>query len=130
MTGSDPAKSRFRFGSYVLDLERVVLLDNGSEVSLRRQSFDVLVYLVRNRGRLVTREELLKDIWPDKFVTDNSIAQCLAEIRTAIDDDRHQKIRTLTGRGYRFELHGAGIGPVLKEAVLRINDGLDDETFA
>jgi len=103
MTGSDHAP-RFRFGSYVLDLEKVVLLHRGGEVPLRRQSFDVLVHLVRNPGRLVTRDELLNDLWPGKFVTDNSIAQCLVDIRSAIDDERHEKIRTLTGRGYRFEL--------------------------
>jgi TolB-like protein/DNA-binding winged helix-turn-helix (wHTH) protein/Tfp pilus assembly protein PilF len=104
MTGSAPATSRFRFGSYLLDLEKGVLLRDGSEVSLRRQSFDVLVHLVRNRGGLVTREELLKDIWTDKVVTDASITQCLVDIRAAIDDNQHEKIRTLTGRGYRFEL--------------------------
>ena len=104
MTGSVPATSRFRFGSYVLDLERGVLLCDGKEITLRRQSFDVLVHLVRNRGRLVTREELLKDIWTDKVVTDASITQCLVDIRAAIDDNHHEKIRTLTGRGYRFEL--------------------------
>lgn len=104
MTGSAPATSCFRFGSYVLDLEKGVLLNDGNEVMLRRQSFDVLVHLVRNRGRLVTREELLRDIWTDKVVTDASITQCLVDIRAAIDDHRHEKIRTLTGRGYRFEL--------------------------
>ncbi|MGA9574297.1 MAG: winged helix-turn-helix domain-containing protein [Lysobacterales bacterium] len=104
MTGSTPATIRFRFGSYVLDLERGVLVRDGNEITLRRQSFDVLVHLVRNRGRLVTRDELLKDIWTDKVVTDASITQCLVDIRAAIDDNHHEKIRTLTGRGYRFEL--------------------------
>jgi TolB-like protein/DNA-binding winged helix-turn-helix (wHTH) protein len=104
MTGSSPTASRFRFGAYVLDLEKGVLLRDATEVSLRRQSFDVLVHLVRNRGRLVMREELLRDIWTDKVVTDASITQCLVDIRAAIDDNEHEKIRTLTGRGYRFEL--------------------------
>jgi len=104
MTGNAPATSRFSFGSYVLDLEKGVLLQEDKEIALRRQSFDVLVHLVRNRGRLVTREELLRDIWTDKVVTDASITQCLVDIRAAIDDNQHEKIRTLTGRGYRFEL--------------------------
>jgi len=104
VTGDVPASSRFRFGIYVLDIEKGMLLREGEEVLLRRQSFDVLVYLVRNRGRLVMREELLRDIWTDKVVTDASITQCLVDIRAAIDDNQHEKIRTLTGRGYRFEL--------------------------
>jgi len=104
MSGNAPGSSRFRFGIYVLDIEKGMLLCEGGEVLLRRQSFDVLVHLVRNRGRLVTREELLKDIWTDKVVTDASITQCLVDIRAAIDDNQHEKIRTLTGRGYRFEL--------------------------
>jgi TolB-like protein/DNA-binding winged helix-turn-helix (wHTH) protein/Tfp pilus assembly protein PilF len=104
MTGDAPTTPLYRFGCYVLDLERGVLLCDGDEVPLRRQSFDVLVHLVRNPGRLVTREELLEDIWAGKVVTDASITQCLVEIRAAIDDIRHDKIRTLTARGYRFEL--------------------------
>jgi adenylate cyclase len=104
MRGSAPATPRYRFESFVLDLERGVLLSDGDEVPVRRQSFDVLVHLVRNRGRLVTRQELLEDIWTGKVVTDASITQCLVDIRAAIDDIHHEKIRTLTGRGYRFEL--------------------------
>jgi len=119
MKGSATATSRFRFGIYVLDLERGVLLREGDEITLRRQSFDVLVYLVRNCGRLVTREELLRDIWTDKVVTDASITQCLVDIRAAIDDHDHEKIRTLTGRGYRFEV------PVEEERSAAV-DGAED----
>jgi len=123
MTGSVPATSRFRFGSYVLDLEKGVLLRDGDEIILRRQSFDVLVHLVRSRGRLVTREELLRDIWTDKVVTDASITQCLVDIRAAIDDHDHEKIRTLTGRGYRFEIP---VGEEQNAADRRAEDVDDD----
>lgn len=102
----DPARRsvRYRFDEYVLDTERGALLRGEAEIPLRRQSFEVLVYLVENEGRLVTREELLEAAWPGKVVTDASITQCLVDIRAALEDTEHEKIRTLTRRGYRFEL--------------------------
>lgn len=94
----------YRFENFLLDTERGLLLRDDEEVPLRRQSYEVLVHLVENSGRLVTREELLKTVWAGKVVTDASITQCLVDIRAALDDAEHEKIRTLTGRGYRFEL--------------------------
>src|SRR5207249_1107654 len=61
-----------------------------------------LTYLVERHGRLVTKAELIDAIWPDAAVTDNSLAQCLAEIRRALDDDGQQTIRTVARRGYLF----------------------------
>ena len=95
---------KYRFEDFVLDTERGLLLRGDEEVLLRRQSYEVLVHLVENSGRLVTREELLKSVWGEKVVTDASITQCLVDIRAALEDVKHEKIRTLTGRGYRFEL--------------------------
>lgn len=99
-----PGTVTFHFENFALDTGRGVLLRDGEEVPLRRQSYEVLVYLVANVGRLVTREELLEALWPGKVVTDASITQCLVDIRAALEDSAHEKIRTLTRRGYRFEL--------------------------
>ena len=104
MTSFVASRVNYRFDDFLLDTERGVLLHNDEEAPLRRQSYEVLVYLVENSGRLVTREELLQAVWAGKVVTDASITQCLVDIRAALDDVDHKKICTLTGRGYRFEL--------------------------
>ena len=93
---------QYRFGEYQLDLEGGFLRRGGEEVALRAKAFEVLTYLVERRGRLVTKTELIEAVWRDAAVTDNSLAQCLLEIRRALDDDAQQLIRTVPRRGYLF----------------------------
>ena len=103
----DPLKQDFSgrqccFGDFTLDLERGFVLRGLEEVKLRPKSLEVLVYLVRHQGRLVTKDELIAAIWSDAFITDNSLAQCLLEVRRALADDSQQLIRTVARRGYIF----------------------------
>src|SRR5881396_1495155 len=93
---------QYQFGDFTLDLESGFLRRDGVEVGLRPKAFDVLTYLVERHGRLVTKAELIDAIWPDAAVTDNSLAQCLAEIRRALADESQQTIRTVARRGYVF----------------------------
>ena len=72
------------------------------EVPLRPKTFEVLAYLVKHHGRLVTKTALIEMVWPDTAITDNSLAQCLVDIRRALGDDSQQLIRTVKGRGYVF----------------------------
>jgi len=95
-------RRQYRFGEYKLDLEGGFLRRGDEEVTLRAKSFAVLTYLVERRGRLVTKTELIEAVWRDAAVTDNSLAQCLLEIRRALDDDAQQLIRTVPRRGYVF----------------------------
>ncbi len=73
-------------------------------VTLNRRAFDVLLYLVQNPGRVVTRDELLKNVWPDTFVDENSLAQSISALRRALDEKPgdNSYIVTLPGRGYQF----------------------------
>ena len=93
---------KLAFGGFVLDLARGALLHDGGEVRLRAKSLDVLAYLVRHPGRLIAKQELMEAIWPDAAVTDDSLVQCLVEIRRALGDDQAW-IHTARGRGYRFD---------------------------
>src|ERR1022692_4241823 len=93
---------QYRFGDYKLDLERGFLRRGDEEVTLRAKSFEVLTYLVERHGRLVTKTELIEAVWRDAAVTDNSLAQCLMEIRRALDDDAQELVRTVARRGYIF----------------------------
>jgi DNA-binding winged helix-turn-helix (wHTH) protein/TolB-like protein/Tfp pilus assembly protein PilF len=91
------------FGDFTLDLRRACLLRADQEIKLRPKPFDVLKYLVENPGRVVTKEELLQAVWPDSFVTDDSLVQCLRDVRRALGDDQQRYIKTVPRRGYIFD---------------------------
>jgi predicted ATPase/DNA-binding winged helix-turn-helix (wHTH) protein len=93
-----------RFGDCELDLGRVVLRRSGREVRLEPQAFDVLAYLAERRGRVVRKEELLDDVWGDRFVGDSALTTRIKAVRRAVGDDgsRQAIIRTVHGKGYEF----------------------------
>jgi CRP-like cAMP-binding protein/DNA-binding winged helix-turn-helix (wHTH) protein len=94
----------YRFGRFVLDLDRMCLLDEhrGAELKLRPKSFDLLRHIVAKADRLVSRDELMQAVWPDVYVTDDSITQCVKDIRCALADDAQRLLRTVPKRGYIF----------------------------
>src|SRR5262249_16959400 len=96
------AAAMYRFEGYTLDTARCSLQTGDRVVELRPRAFEVLRYLVENAGRLVTKEEFIKAIWPDVTVTDESLTHCVSEARNAIGDDRQAIIRTVPRRGYQF----------------------------
>ncbi len=84
----------------------------GQEQYLRQQCFQVLVYILERRDRIVGKEELIENFWRDTAVTDNAVVQCIAEIRRALGDDPRgpRFIKTIPKVGYRF------IGAVTEES--------------
>jgi len=92
----------FCFGEFTLDLAGGFLRRGGTEVPLQPKPFEVLAYLVEHKGRFVSKSALIAAVWPDTAVTNNSLAQCLVEIRRALGDDSQRLIRTLARRGYVF----------------------------
>ena len=94
----------FAFEGWELDVEQYELRDAGQPRKVEPQVFDLLHLLVRNRDRVVTREEIVADIWQGRIVTEATISTCLKSARQALrDDGRNQRlIRTLHGRGFRF----------------------------
>jgi TolB-like protein/DNA-binding winged helix-turn-helix (wHTH) protein len=103
------------FDGFTLDLLRGCLRRGGVEVKLRPKSFDLLRFLVENHGRLVSKEELIRSVWADTAVTDNSLAQCLIEIRRGLDDDLQTIIRNVPRRGYIFDARVADAAPAPTE---------------
>jgi TolB-like protein len=96
-------KAIYRFDRFTLDLVRGMLLaEDGTELSLRPKSFALLHHFVANSGRLVDRDELMQVVWPGVFVSDDSIAQCITEIRRALGGDGQRLLRTIPRRGYRL----------------------------
>ena len=79
---------------------------NGTELPLRPKSFALLQYLIIHAGRLVTKDELLSEIWPNVIVTEDSLTRCISEARAALGDTDQKMIKTVSRRGYVFA--GAG----------------------
>ena len=94
--------STYHFGEFTLDLGRGCVLRAGEEIKLRPKVYEALKYLVKNPGRLIGKQELIQVIWPDSFVTDDSLVQCTLELRRALDDRDQQLLKTVPRRGYVF----------------------------
>jgi DNA-binding winged helix-turn-helix (wHTH) protein len=97
----DPRHTR-AFKDFTLDLDRACLLRGAEEVKLRPKVFEALKYLVLNNNRLVTKDEMIQALWTDSFVTDDSLVQCLVELRRGLGDDAQGCIKTVPKRGYIF----------------------------
>ncbi|MHA6688259.1 winged helix-turn-helix domain-containing tetratricopeptide repeat protein [Mesorhizobium sp. A556] len=76
----------------------------GQAIDLRSQSAEVLSVLAARPGEIVSKDALMQAVWPDTFVTDDSLTQCIADIRRAMRDDEHLIVDTLPKRGYRLNV--------------------------
>ena len=92
-----------RFESFTLDLERLSVHAPSGQLDLRPKSFEVLRYLTEHAGRVVTKDEVIKAVWPDVTVTDESLTRCISEVRHALGDERQRIIKTVPRRGYLFD---------------------------
>jgi DNA-binding winged helix-turn-helix (wHTH) protein len=103
---------RYCFGAYVLDTLCYELQRAGAPQALRPKAFAVLAYLLAHRHRVVTKQELLEQVWPGQFVEETTLASCIMEVRKALGDSgpTPQVVQTVRGRGYRF------VAPVQEEA--------------
>src|SRR5215467_7135491 len=91
------------FDKFSLDLARGCLRAGDQDIELRPKAFDVLKYLATNAGRLVTKQDLYDAVWPNVIVTDDSIAQCIRELRLRLGDGNHSLIKTVSRRGYLLD---------------------------
>ena len=109
-------RTAYRFDRHVLNLAQGVLrAEDGTERPLRPKSFALLRLFVEHAGQLLDRDAIMAAIWPDVFVTDDSITQCVGEIRRALGDAAPRLLQTLPRRGYRFT-----------GEVLRVDPAADD----
>jgi DNA-binding winged helix-turn-helix (wHTH) protein/tetratricopeptide (TPR) repeat protein len=94
----------YRFDDFQLDPARFRLLRDGAEVPLEPRALDLLVFLVENRGRVVTRQELRDEVWEGQHVEDGALSQAVHSLRAALGDDPREPrfVLTVRGRGYRF----------------------------
>jgi pimeloyl-ACP methyl ester carboxylesterase/DNA-binding winged helix-turn-helix (wHTH) protein len=111
--GEGGADVIYGFGECELDLARYQLRRAGADIPVEPQVFDVLALLIRERERVVPKEEILDAVWGDRFVSESALTSRIKAVRRAIGDDgrRQQLIRTVHGRGYQFVGHVDERGP-------------------
>src|SRR5262245_33754214 len=98
------APKSLQFEGFTLDLNRLCLRGLSGPVDLRRKSFEVLRYLAEHAGRVVPKEELMRVVWPDVTVSDESLTQCISEVRHALSDESQRIIKTVPRRGYIMDV--------------------------
>jgi TolB-like protein/DNA-binding winged helix-turn-helix (wHTH) protein len=94
----------YRFDDYVVDPETWRLTRGGQEIHLKPGVLELLIYLIANRGRLVTRQELMDTVWGDTVISESALTKAAARLRKALGDDSasHRYLETVRSRGYRF----------------------------
>ena len=97
-------KQLWAFDCYRVDFERRLLLRGQEPVQLPAKALDTLLVLIQRRGEVVTKDELMKAVWPDAFVEEGNLSQSIHVLRRALGEsvDDHRYIVTVPGRGYRF----------------------------
>src|SRR5919106_1161452 len=94
-----------RFAGFELDRQRVELRGPGGEaIKLRPKTFDLLTLFATNPGRTLSKRELMATIWPNVHVGEDSLFQCVREIRAALGDNRRQMLKLVSGHGYLFDV--------------------------
>lgn len=93
----------YEFGEFCLDTRQRILRRGSEALPLTPKSLDVLGLLIQNGGKVVTKDELMKTVWPDRFVEESNLTQTIFMLRKALGETLDQRyIVTIPGRGYRF----------------------------
>src|SRR5690348_4674019 len=101
---SEPEENYWQFHSFRLDKKNATLWRHDTIVPLRPKNFSALCYLVERHGQLVTKDELLDEVWQRRCVGDSVLKVCINELRHALEDDARTPVYlvTVARRGYRF----------------------------
>ena len=95
-------KQLYQFGEFTLEPTERILLHNGQPIPLTPKAFDTLLVLVEHSGHVLTKEELLQQIWPNSTVAETTLAQNVSTLRKALGPPGQELIQTIPKRGYRF----------------------------
>jgi len=101
---NEPTQYCYEFGPFLLDPFKRRLFRDGKPISLTPKAFDTLLALVQNNGRIIEKDELMKEVWAGAVVEEGGLARNISSLRKALGETpgEHQYIATLPGRGYRF----------------------------
>src|SRR5438552_2478228 len=92
----------YEFGEFVVDPSERVLFANGKSLRLADKVFDTLLLLIRNNGRLLTKDEMMSRLWEDSYVEESNLAKNISRLRKILNSDGIEFIETLPKHGYRF----------------------------
>jgi DNA-binding winged helix-turn-helix (wHTH) protein/tetratricopeptide (TPR) repeat protein len=101
---SQRVKGLYEFGPFRVDPEKEILLRAGEPIALTPKTFQILLVLVRHNTEVVTKEDLMKTVWPDTFVEEANLSRNIFMLRKALGESPqdHRYILTVPGRGYRL----------------------------
>src|SRR6266705_1392517 len=101
---SAETKVLYEIGNFCCDPREHLLLCHGKPVSLSPKSFEILLALIRSNGQLVTKDELMQQVWPDSFVEEANLTVNISALRKVLGEapGAQQYIETVPKRGYRF----------------------------
>ena len=104
LINEDTAKKVYEFKGFRLEDAQRRLLHHDRQIQLKPKIFDLLLYLVKKRGQLVDKDELMREVWPNSIVEDNNITVSMSILRKILGDDRvgREFIETVSRHGYRF----------------------------
>src|SRR5215203_4981308 len=98
-----------RFSGFELDSERAELrAPDGGTIRLRPKTLEILRLLAGSSGRVLSKQQLMEAVWPNVHVGEDSLFQCIREIRAALGDDKREVVRVISGRGYLFQAEVTG----------------------
>ena len=113
MAAEKPPCTAYRFDRFTLDLAAARCWHlTGRSCPCGQNRSPCCSFLVENAGRLLDRDTIMQAVWPDVFVTDDSITQCVRDIRRALGDEAQRLLRTVPRRGYLFAAEVSRAGPV------------------
>ena len=123
---TDSAKELYEFDGFRVDANRHLLLRDGQAVNLAPRAFNMLLALIRRRGEVLAKDELMRQLWPDTVVEENNLTVIISALRKALGENRqqHRYIVTIPGRGYSFVADVKAVGESLPEAALSVAEAL------
>ncbi len=118
-----------RFSGFDLNSERAELRrPDGQTIKLRPKTLEILRLLAGNAGRVLSKQQLMEAAWPNVHVGEDSLFQCIREIRTALGDDKRQMVRVISGRGYLFQAEVTEVNAAAAQEMAPATAASDSET--
>src|SRR5271154_5913387 len=115
----------YEFGTYVLDSAQMLLRRDGSVVPLQPRALETLLVLVRRRGEVVSKQDVMEAVWPDSFVEEGNLTQNIFLLRRELGktSDGEDYIQTMPKRGYRMNVPVEEISRSVGAAVAATESG-------